>query len=672
MWVNEYETVGGWGTPLRLHHNDSFDVGVPSVAYRAGLRAVVAWTQSTEFGYARILVSYLQPGGGWFQPVFMDQARGPSDYVGVGISGDGVAVVVWRENSGLYGRSLLPNESVWGSETLLAQGGVANSPSMSCGDISGCAAAWVQWSFPTMAVFVNRFNSSSSWAGQEGVFAGPSTNYFNVPMVALWGDGNVVAAAAVYTQNGTAIMATRYLQGAGWGPRIEISGGTDVTGARLAVSASGETIAVWERHEVVNDTYYAHVYASVYQNTTGWGPEQQIDSPREIGMSPRISMNAAGTGLVAWVGDDNSSTAILAQRYLPDSGWERNPWVVYGLANFSQPEIGIEINGGGMVLWSEELGSLGRVRCSVFSPPDQTPPSLEVTSPVDGAVTNASTVMVTGRTEPGASVSVSGMAAMVQTNGSFGVLIALSPGPNNITVEALDPSENSARVTLHLTFNDPVQAALNSTLSALSIANAQVAALAALLSESQSNLSLAQTALNTTLADLNSNRADLTAARAALNSTQADLSGASSNLSAARTELARLEEAAAINQANLAIALGQITALEFLTERLAANLTLLQRALDSANERVNTTSAALNASRADFYHDLAEANAALNSSKANESLTATELSRVKAELAAAEANARAAQSQAMAGTAVGVIGLIVGAIFGRRRKPPVT
>jgi hypothetical protein len=77
---------------------------------------------------------------------------------------------------------------------------------------------------------------------------------------------------------------------------------------------------------------------------------------------------------------------------------------------------------------------------------DLTPPPLSVFQPRDGQVTNQSSVTVSGRTEPNATVGLNGKAVQANPDGTFSAAVDLSVGPNFITVTASDAAGNEARV----------------------------------------------------------------------------------------------------------------------------------------------------------------------------------------------------------------------------------
>lgn len=75
---------------------------------------------------------------------------------------------------------------------------------------------------------------------------------------------------------------------------------------------------------------------------------------------------------------------------------------------------------------------------------DVTPPMLEVFEPFDGISTQLDTFMLTGRTDPNASLTVNGTKVELQAGGRFIAEIALVRGDNPITLTATDPAGNAS------------------------------------------------------------------------------------------------------------------------------------------------------------------------------------------------------------------------------------
>jgi hypothetical protein len=94
------------------------------------------------------------------------------------------------------------------------------------------------------------------------------------------------------------------------------------------------------------------------------------------------------------------------------------------------------------VISTDPAGNFARVDLTVYR--DTIPPPLIVTEPASGVWVNYPTIIVKGTSEQGATVSVGGQLAIVQSDGSFEVPVALMEGPNIISLTATDVAGNSA------------------------------------------------------------------------------------------------------------------------------------------------------------------------------------------------------------------------------------
>lgn len=88
---------------------------------------------------------------------------------------------------------------------------------------------------------------------------------------------------------------------------------------------------------------------------------------------------------------------------------------------------------------------------------DTVPPTLNVTSPAEGLVTNNATLTVSGTTNDATSspvtLKVNNKTVTVQGNGSWSTQITLSEGQNTITIVATDAAGKSTTVTRHVTLD---------------------------------------------------------------------------------------------------------------------------------------------------------------------------------------------------------------------------
>lgn len=88
---------------------------------------------------------------------------------------------------------------------------------------------------------------------------------------------------------------------------------------------------------------------------------------------------------------------------------------------------------------------------------DTVPPTLSVTSPTEGLVTNKTSITVSGTTNDATSkpvtVTVNGTSVTVDTNGAFSKSVTLQNGSNTITVVAKDAAGKTTTVTRHVTLD---------------------------------------------------------------------------------------------------------------------------------------------------------------------------------------------------------------------------
>ncbi|HVS04176.1 MAG TPA: Ig-like domain-containing protein, partial [Thermoanaerobaculia bacterium] len=85
------------------------------------------------------------------------------------------------------------------------------------------------------------------------------------------------------------------------------------------------------------------------------------------------------------------------------------------------------------------------------SPPDRTPPSLRIATPVSGTVTTAATIDLAGSVSEPAAVTVAGQPVAVDAGLSFSVSsLPLVEGTNSILVEATDDTGNASRAVVQV------------------------------------------------------------------------------------------------------------------------------------------------------------------------------------------------------------------------------
>ena len=105
---------------------------------------------------------------------------------------------------------------------------------------------------------------------------------------------------------------------------------------------------------------------------------------------------------------------------------------------------------------SDNDGNAASAKTSSFTV-DTVPPTLSVTAPAEGLITNKSTVTVTGKTDDATSkpvtVTVNGTAVTVGADGAFSKDVTLANGSNTITIIAKDKAGKKTTVTRTVTLD---------------------------------------------------------------------------------------------------------------------------------------------------------------------------------------------------------------------------
>ena len=112
--------------------------------------------------------------------------------------------------------------------------------------------------------------------------------------------------------------------------------------------------------------------------------------------------------------------------------------------------VGLSLRQGTNIITVESWDALqNRAVRTVTVLVDSIAPALELFGPAQNTLTNQTSVMVNGMTEPGASVLVAGRPATVNTQGKFSVLVPLEDeGANLIVVSAKDALNNTVSASV--------------------------------------------------------------------------------------------------------------------------------------------------------------------------------------------------------------------------------
>lgn len=128
---------------------------------------------------------------------------------------------------------------------------------------------------------------------------------------------------------------------------------------KIAVSANGSAMAVWESIEVigfVHEIYYSH-----YTVGSGWSTPDVINPFLSNRRSPEVAIDADGNAIAVWKGvASGDGFDVYASRYTVGSGWSQHEKLHINdpdaFDDESAAQIAMDASGNALVVWSSAYG----------------------------------------------------------------------------------------------------------------------------------------------------------------------------------------------------------------------------------------------------------------------------------------------------------------------------
>jgi len=536
-----YTPGGGWGPITRIENFNSSGVTEEWSAIDGAGNALVLFRASDGAQY-NVYAAYYRVGTGWGAPQRLDTAAGSSkDWLRVAMNNEGDGVAIWNEYNGTnyndyaaffngttrtwgaptevqstftdvstgtvgidgrgdamatfqayngtgwsnYASYYQPGLG-WGSPVQIAPNPLSSNPdyAVAMNDAGDAAVSWTDWNGSAYLAAVNVFSPTTGW-GTDQVFntgagdEGPATP-------SLDGAGNALLAYDVW--DGTQFDAYAVFKpvGSPWGTPVEISSGSgDSSGIVSALDYHGNGFVAWTHYNGIGYDIVSRRYVS----GEGWMPQATVNLPApatpatDTG-SAVLGLDGHGNAILGWNEWENSALLPFAATYIVGSGQPtllltspangtltNNPSVtVSGTTDpgaaltIDGASVAVAVNGSFSKTYSLPDGShtfvvvaknpagLSTQGTSTVAV-DTTAPALSITTPTTGSLTRDPVAQVNGTTEPGATVSVNGVQAVVSGAGDFRVALPLQEGLNTITAIATDAAGNTATTSVLVTLD---------------------------------------------------------------------------------------------------------------------------------------------------------------------------------------------------------------------------
>ncbi len=363
-------STAGWSGPIRLSaRGDISDYA--QVAFDRKGDAIAVWGELRGSSSDYVVMASRRPrGGSWTRPVRLSPLRADSNQPQLAVNPSGAAVVVWENTSTSSPRAPFVEAASrpawsarWRSAARISPAGIeADYPAVG---IDARGQATVIWT----AVHGGEFRVQSavksithgSWSSPVTLAAAPG--WLLWPQIAVDRRGDAVAAWLCCAkgsgpQSGvhhTVLAASRPTRRHSWRSPVQLgseyephgqgSASFEFPGPRVAISARGRAVVVWQH----KDHRKVIAEAAFKPDASGWRSAEPIS--RQAALEPHIGMDARGDATALWQGPNGS--VVTARRSASGRGWSTPQELAKGSPSVDPyPHIAVNGRGDAIATWS--------------------------------------------------------------------------------------------------------------------------------------------------------------------------------------------------------------------------------------------------------------------------------------------------------------------------------
>ena len=244
----------------------------------------------------------------------------------------------------------------------------AHDPQLAVRQDGSVLALWQQSSDGEASLWWNLYNPANGWSEARKLAAGIAGNASLASnargdAIAVW---TATAADARAQDISEAVWASQYQRNRGWSApsQIDRPGSDNSHLPRIALSANGSALAVWETHQA------DAIWGNHFEPGVGWGHASVLDhGGTELVDAPRVGADARGRFVMSWRRYRNADTALWARQYQPGTGWH----YPQKLADTEDGRVhdhrlAVNSNGTAIALWSQGDSRTHRLFASRHTP----------------------------------------------------------------------------------------------------------------------------------------------------------------------------------------------------------------------------------------------------------------------------------------------------------------
>ncbi|TLZ49098.1 MAG: hypothetical protein E6K18_08310, partial [Methanobacteriota archaeon] len=427
----------GWSRPMRLENDDAGATWDVRGAIGAKGDGIACWRQWDPLsGTWAIFANVYTPGTGWGGRVPIDDLVADAYNPTCAMDPSGNAVVLYTQWDGAHWSEYAHHFTVargWAAasvplETLDGDGGWAGVSADANGNF---IAAWPQWDGSETNVYGARY-SAGTWTAATPIGA-VGTSAGGAVIVRTNPRGDAFVGWPAFRSSWDS-YAARYTTTGGWETAHPLEAGPGDSGFEtVQPDDAGNALATWYWWDVAAAKW--EINGQWFTAGSGWGLSFRLTAWGGDAQYPDIAVDHAGNFVVGWREFDGQQWSVVAQRYLAEQGWDRVTELRKGTDFADAMRLGTDGHGTIYALWREVNDDGLAVPMVNQYIVGNGAPSLLIVSPTPG-LTNNPVVLVTGYTDPGASVTIDGLPATVASNGYFTAPFVLPDGPHTFAVVA--------------------------------------------------------------------------------------------------------------------------------------------------------------------------------------------------------------------------------------------
>jgi hypothetical protein len=201
---------------------------------------------------------------------------------------------------------------------------------------------WAQNDGTRTGIRARRYVPATGWEDIQRL--DEDFRFCDAPRLALSPSGEAIAVWTEFDGLWESVWASRYVPGKGWeaSQLIEDSDAGDTWSPQVAIDAAGHAAAVWSLQD--------DIWAVLYSPGSGWGKAQLIETQAGPASGPQVAIN--GRAFVTWTQYDGRRDAIWSNHFVPNTGWSLARKIdSESLSHSGLPRVAVDRSGRALSVW---------------------------------------------------------------------------------------------------------------------------------------------------------------------------------------------------------------------------------------------------------------------------------------------------------------------------------